>query len=241
MNWQNATLTLNDFVQLVQKGQAFSAHFQYGYRKSANFICADMIAADINSSWTIEQIFAEPFVKEKAAFLYTTASHTAEQQHIRVVFLLEQTIIKAKEWAHALAGLGRKLNADPSIKDAGRLFYGNSAGTFYVLNNTLPASDLHDLIEIGSHAHSFNLEQTLAAAAVSYRSSKRVGIDDMVQTAAGEPQSLRSLPRLASVRCPYHLDRNHSAFVVHSTNGTHGIHCMACGATFWTDSPTVRF
>jgi hypothetical protein len=169
--------------------------------------------------------------------LYTTVSHTPEQQHFRVVFLLEQTILKATEWAKALAGLGRKLNADPSIKDAGRLFYGNSAGTFYILNKTLPASGVHDLIEFGSQANPFHLEQTLDAAAVSFRSSKRLGIDDMVHTAAGGLKSLASLPRLASVRCPHHLDRNHSAFVVHSANGTHGIHCMACGATFWTDSP----
>ena len=236
-DWQNTSLTLDELIQSIQDGYAFSAQFRFGYRKTTNFICSDMIAADIDSSWTIEQILAEPFVKNNAAFLYTTASHTGEQQHFRIVFLLEQTILNAKEWAQALAGLGRKLNADPSVKDAGRLFYGNSAAAFYILNNTLSASDVQDLIEIGSHPNPASLEQTLAAAAVSFRSSKRIGIDDMVQTAAGELKSLRSLPRLASVRCPYHLDRNHSAFVVHSANGSHGVHCMACGVTFWTDSP----
>ena len=195
-----------------------------------------MIAADIDSSWTIEQILAEPFVKDNAALLYTTASHTAEQQHFRVVFLLEQTILNAKEWAQALAGLGRKLNADRSIKDAGRFSMATPLH-FHILNNTLSASDVHDLIEIGRQPNPANLEQTLAAAAVSFRSSKRMGIDDIVQTAAGELKSLRSLPRLASVKCPFHLDRNHSAFVVHSSNGSHGVHCMACGVTFWTDSP----
>ena len=64
------------------------------------------------------------------------------------------------------------------------------------------------------------------------------GVTIASEFTAGELKSLAALPRLASVRCPYHLDRNHSAFVVHSANGTHGIHCMACGATFWTDSPS---
>jgi hypothetical protein len=235
-NWQNETLTTEQLIAHINQGHAFSAQFDHAYRKTQNFICSNMIAADIDNTWTIEQILAEPFVKDNAAFLYTTVSHTEEQPHFRIVFLLEQTIVTAKEWAQALAGLGRKLNGDPSIKDAARLFYGNSAATFHVFNNTLPTRDVSELIEIGRQPSPARLDQSFPANA-SIRSTKRLNLDAEIQTAAGERRALRSLPRFTSVNCPYHLDRNHSAFVVKSATGHPGVHCMACNATFWSDNP----
>jgi FkbM family methyltransferase len=105
-------------VRKIGLGHAFSAHFKDGYRKTPNFICSDVIAADIDRDWTIEEMLEADFIRENAAFLYTTASHTPERHRVRVVFLVERTITAATEWAEALAGLGQKLNADPSIKDA---------------------------------------------------------------------------------------------------------------------------
>lgn len=235
-NWQNQSLTLDQLVESIKRGHAFSAHFKDGYRKTQNFICSDMIAADVDKAWTIDEMLAQSFVRDNAAFLYTTATHTPEAHRFRIVFLLERTMIDAKEWAHALAGLGRKLNADPTIKDSGRLFYGNSEANVYLLNKTLSDGALDELIEMGRQPSSARRDQALGSA-VSYRSSKRLRFEEMIETAEGEQRSLRSLPRHTSVKCAYHIDRHHSAFVVRSANGHPGVHCMVCRATFWADDP----
>jgi Origin of replication binding protein len=234
-NWKNEELTPDELMRKIGLGHAFSAHFKDGYRKTTNFICSDVIAADIDHDWTIEELLGADFIREHAAFLYTTASHSPERHRVRVVFLVEKTITAATEWAEALAGLGQKLNADPSIKDAGRLFYGNPGATFHVLNRTLPASTLDELIRSGRIRKQSRLDPSSPTA--SLRSPSRINLDDEVRTASGELRSLKVLPRGTSVHCPHHLDRHHSAFVVRSATGDPGIHCMSCDMTFWAGDP----
>ena len=50
----------------------------------------------------------------------------------------------------------------------------------------------------------------------------------------GTLADLSSLTANTSVACPHHSDEHPSAFIVRSSQGFNGVHCMACNATFWT-------
>ncbi len=50
--WCEVEITLDDLVAAVTvEGWAYSAQFKDRYRKAANFLCCDFIAADIDHGW----------------------------------------------------------------------------------------------------------------------------------------------------------------------------------------------
>ncbi len=81
--WENESVTSTQLIESIRAGCAFSAHFKDGYRKSTNFICSDVVAADVDGNFTIDEACRLPFVQEHAAFLYTTPSHTEERHRFR--------------------------------------------------------------------------------------------------------------------------------------------------------------
>ena len=139
--WQNLELTPEEFVKHIKQGHAFSAHFRESYRKTDNFICSSVIAADVDGTMTIEEALRQPFITEYASFIYTTASHQESEHRFRVVFLLEQAIARSADWADCLFGLAIKLGSDVSIKDSGRLFYGNREAVVETIGHTLSISE----------------------------------------------------------------------------------------------------
>ena len=87
-NWQNLDLTADELAQHIKLGHAFSAHFRESHRKTQNFICSGFAAADIDGTLSIDEALEFSFVRDFAAILYTTPSHTNEKNRFRVVFLL---------------------------------------------------------------------------------------------------------------------------------------------------------
>lgn len=149
-DWIHGEITRDELISHIVAGRAISAHYEHEYRKTDNFICCDFIAADIDATMTLEEAQANPFVRDYASFIYTTPSHSDEFHRFRIVFLLEETITEAKDWANCLAGLGLKLDSDKSVKDAGRLFYGSKDATIIDIGNTLSGAEAKLLIELGA-------------------------------------------------------------------------------------------
>ena len=235
INWQNLYLTRDEFLKHIKNGHAFSAHFNENYRKTHNFICSDFIAADIDGNFTIQEAMEFRFIKDYASFLYTTPSHSNERHRFRVVFLLEDTIIKSESWSNCLLGLAIKLGSDQSIKDAGRMFYGNSKAKIQKFGNILAKSIVEDLISIGKDSRSRRSNQFIAS--FPRQSSVFIDGNQLVKTSSGKCISFKELENKTSVICPFHLDTHHSAFVVKSFKGSTGIHCMVCNSTYWETEP----
>ncbi|MBS7803166.1 hypothetical protein KIH24_01120 [Rhizobiales bacterium TNE-4] len=227
-------LTISEFINHVRRGYAFTAHFEDGYRRTENFVCSDFIAADIDSGLTVQEALGSPFIQDFATFLYTTPSHSEDYPRFRIVFVLEETITDANDWKNALLGLAVMLESDQSIKDAGRLFFGSKGCQVFKVGKTLPKDEVTKLIKAGKDAR---VRTSSANKNVPITSSQKIDPDGLVELSNGRLVPLQQLTNTTSVKCPFHLDRRSSAFVVRSSTGTLGIHCMTCRTSFWCDAP----
>lgn len=230
--WIPSQVTLDELMAHVRSGFSFSAHYESEYRKSANFICADVLAADFDGTMTWKEALADDYISQYAAFLYTTPSHTDQSNRFRAVFLLEDTITSAKDWADCLFGLAIHLDADRSIKDAGRMFFGSPGCQIVQIGKKLPPSEVTKLINLGRLERSRSRHPATAGAAITAASKLKKG--QVIQLRDGRSGFLSDLPVNTSVCCPFHADEHPSAFVLKSSKGTKGIHCMACNATYWS-------
>ena len=230
-DWLTGEVTRADFIEHVRSGYAFSAHYKESYRTTENFICSDVVAADIDGALTIDEALAMPFVMDFASFIYTTPSHTEDIHRFRVVFMLDHTITKAKEWSDCLLGIALKLGGDRSIRDAGRLFYGSSNCELFDLGKTLPSNIVKDLIALGRDEK--RKGRRTGAVTLPVRSKSKLSADVAIRVRNGNYAPLETLCANESVHCPVHADTKASAFVVESRNGSKGIHCRSCVMTFW--------
>ena len=233
-NWVASQVSLDELIEHVREGYGFTAQFRDGYRKTANFICADVVAADFDGTMSLEEAQSSPFISQFAACLYTTPSHTAEKHRFRAVFLLEETITEPQDWADCLFGLAVRLGSDRSIKDAGRMFFGSLDCQVTRLDQRLPADEVQKLIALAHDERSRSSHPATSRAAIT--STLKLGADQLVRLRNGNVAELRSLSPSTSVSCPYHANEHPSAFVVRSFRGGNGIHCMACNTTFWADA-----
>jgi hypothetical protein len=232
--WKPSEVTEANLITHIRQGFAFTAQFRDGYRRTANFICSDFVAADFDDTLTLEEAQASPFIQQHCAFLYTTPSHTTEHHRFRAVFLLDDTITEAKVWADCLYGLAIRLGSDRSIKDAGRMFFGSLDAEVIEIGGRLPVAEVDKLVTLAQDERSRSRHPSASGAAIS--SSLKLGSDQLVRLKNGTMAELGTVAPHTSVACPYHADEHPSAFVVRSNQGAHGIHCMACNATFWTHS-----
>jgi hypothetical protein len=239
-NWVPSEVTQPELIAHVQQGYAISAHFKNNYRKTANFICSDVVAADIDDRMTLDEALALPFVQQNASFIYTTPSHTEAEHRFRIVFLLEETITKAEDWANCLLGLAIKLDGDRAIKDAGRIISGNPNAKIINLGKFLPQSEAAQLILVGQDARGRPNDKSLTYVAIT--SSMRIAPNQMVEMGNGRLFPFDMVEPGTSLCCPFHADKHPSAHVVRSHRGSTGIHCMSCNTTFWTeDEPEYDF
>jgi hypothetical protein len=232
--WKPSEVTEANLIAHIRQGFAFTAQFRDGYRKTANFICSDFVAADFDDTLTLEEAKASPFIQQHCAFLYTTPSHTADHHRFRAVFLLDDTITEAKVWADCLYGLAIRLGSDRSIKDAGRMFFGSLDAEMIEIGGRLPVAEVDKLVTLAQDERSRSRHPSAAGAAIS--SSLKLRSDQLVRLNNGTMAELGTVAPYTSVACPYHADEHPSAFVVRSNQRANGIHCMACNATFWTRS-----
>jgi hypothetical protein len=74
---------------------------------------------------SIESILDDEYIKENAAFLYTTFSHSAGWDKFRVCFILDKPVMNHEAITAIYESLfARFPNADSAVKDAARIFYG---------------------------------------------------------------------------------------------------------------------
>lgn len=232
-DWHPSEITQAELIEHVGQGHAFTAHYKNARRKTMNFICSDFIAADIDCGVTLEEALALPFVQQHASFIYTTPSHTETEHRFRIVFLLEDTITIADDWANALLGLAIKLRSDRAIKDAGRMFYGSTTARVFDLGKLLPADEVMNLISVGMAERARKGDKWVSSYALT--AAQRINPRLVVAMEAGVPIPLEEAKQGTSVHCPFHEDKRASAHIVRSLRGTNGIHCMACDRTFWPE------
>jgi hypothetical protein len=230
--WESQELTVAELIQHVTDGHAFAPQYKDGRRKGERFLAAGFLAADFDGTLKINEARDHAFINGNAALIYTTASHTDAEHRLRIVFALERSILAAQDWADANLALAFHLGADLSIGDKARCFFGSSKASTWRYDNVMPHEVLDDLIESGKELR--NVQSSKQAI----NSSKRIKGETPLMLPAGDTAFLGDLEPGTTVHCPHHDDRHASAFVVPSwTRGGLGIHCRACGLTYWELEP----
>ncbi len=241
--YENVDLDQDQLAESINQGFAFCAQHKNKHRKSANFICSDFIAVDIDYGLTIEEAVANPFVTSYCSILYTTPSHTNKDHRFRILFELENSITSSETMKNAYRGIIKKFGGDPSCKDACRQFYGSKNSNPSVFHKTMPEHILNEIISLGSESKSQKdmIESEYGSGKVSVVSNKRLDDDIQVKTTDGELHRLIDLPPQTSIHCPVHFDKKPSAFTLLSKEGVTGVHCVVCASTFFTSSYIPRY
>lgn len=228
--WVSHQLTEAEIGQLIRRGRPLAPQYRDGRRRTANFVCAGFLAADVDRGTTLDEARKHPFVQHHASLIHTTVSHTAEHHRFRIFFLLHEPILNAADWADAQLGIALKMGSDRTVADGGRLFFGARNATVFRIGKTTPPVVLADLIARGRDARASRHPGGKLLPVVSVR---RITGPELVRVAGGGHIRFDELTVNTRVHCPHHDDHDPSAFAVSSRIGQTGIHCSACNVTFW--------
>ena len=222
--------TIENLAQVIcEEGWAFSYRFQNSRRNKQNFISADFVCVDVDGGMELAEAQNSEFVKKYCSFIYTTPSHTMEQNRFRLVFILPETITEGCEITAISRSLARRFNGDMASTDAARLFYG-SRGCFYqVFERNLTREVVDQLIQDGKYVH--QSDSILNNNTTTTRSMLRLDKDMVIIDCNNQELLLKDVDRNTSIYCPFHEDKNPSAFVSKNKNGHTYIHCKSCNAT----------
>jgi hypothetical protein len=145
--FSNFTIPVQKFKEAIGRGHAYTAQHK-GYRKAEEFLCGQHVGLDFDTGdhlSSIEGLFQDDFIQENAALIHTTASHKESAPKARVIFILERPIYSVKKYALVTEAFAEtyKTNgsADPSCKDAVRLFFGAEGCEILDLGNVLTMRD----------------------------------------------------------------------------------------------------
>lgn len=149
-SFENMELDLWEFAHAVYMGHPFTTWHKNRWRDNRNYLLGQHIGLDFDSGderSSIDYLSRDPFVDKFASLIYTTPSHTENAPKARVVFLLDQPIRQAQNYALAAAALLWIFGtADRQCKDPARFFYGSKDCDLKLNENVLPVSVVKDLV-----------------------------------------------------------------------------------------------
>lgn len=227
--WVNEEVSIPALILAIQKGWAFTTQHK-SPRRSDNFDAADLACVDIDDGLRLEEVLDHPLVREHGLFVYTTFNHTSDKHRIRAVFDLSRTVTKGKEIRAITRALTRRLQGDATTIDPTRICFGNTNAEVHVIGRQVTPELLDELIADGSGRAKPGLG---SRPAETTRSVLTLRAGEPLRLSDGSTACLANLPRGTRLHCPYHDDRNASAFVTQSQRGTKGVVCSACAKTFW--------
>lgn len=227
-------ITPDQLADHVSRGHAFSFQFAEAYRKSENFLCSDIIAADIDDGMTLDEAMTDPFILDNACLLYTTASHTPEDHRFRLIFQLPHTVTDPEVLRALLRGLVRKFPADKANTDPARQFYGSKGCQTHLFGKVLREDGYDELLKLGHDPQNQSDRQDNKNGSAGSRSVISLEADSEVRTARGEWIRLADMEGSKPIYCPFHHDKKPSAHtIVSRSTGAIGVHCSSCQMSFW--------
>jgi len=157
--FQNVQIENVKLLDAIYYGHAITTQHKNNWRTAENYLAGQHIGLDFDnedSTCTLSALANDKFISKYAALIHTTISHTPEKPRARVVFLLDEPIMQAKNYALAATALLWLFGtADRQCKDAVRFFYGAPECDFDYLDNVLPLETVKKLIskyqESGTH------------------------------------------------------------------------------------------
>lgn len=150
-SFDNMELNTNDIIDDIYEGKAITTWHKNNWRTSENYICGQHIGLDFDTEddkSRLSSLKNDKFISKYAAFIHTTISHKPESPRARVIFLLDEPIMQAQNYALAATSLLWLFGtADRQCKDAVRFFYGSPNCEIEILANRLPVEVIKKLIK----------------------------------------------------------------------------------------------
>jgi hypothetical protein len=150
--WEPVELSEQELAASIRCGHPYAPQYHGGHRKTANFIRSGFLAADVDRDLKLEDAKDHAFVRHHAALIHTTASHTPEHHRLRIIFLLDEPVLSARDWADAQLGIALTMGSDRAVSDGARMFFGNTKAIIYNIGRTVPPKVVADLIARGRDA-----------------------------------------------------------------------------------------
>lgn len=249
--WNTVDYSVEELAEHVKQGYAFSYAYSGSERNTDDFLQADYLMVDIDfkSEWTsltLKSALETDFVRSFAGLVYTTASHTDDKHHFRLIFPLEEPIFDAGTLKLATNGLIRKFGGDRACTDAARVSFGNTDAKTWIIGNQLPNEEVKKLLDQGNDfaaiaAAKIKNEDGRDRSGQTIQSNVTLSPNQLLSTASGGTVTLKHARRTTQVHCPVHIDKNPSAFVVRGATGGVGVRCHACSCTYWADRAETAF
>jgi hypothetical protein len=147
-SFENVELETGQIVQSLYDGFPVTTCHGNNWRVTTNYICGQHLGLDFDGGGiTLDSLMRDKFIIKYGAFVYTTMSHTEEAPRCRAMFLLDQPIMQAANYAMAASSLLWMYGAaDKSCKDAARFWYGSPGCQFEYIDNVLPLDVVRHLI-----------------------------------------------------------------------------------------------
>lgn len=234
-DWTNIELSIEDFIKLIQNGWAYCPQLT-GTRKKENYLLSNIVSIDIDSGHSINEILEEDFIKKHLSILYTTTNHTIDDHRFRLMFICDEDIDDPELQTRLNQALTYKFNGDRSSTDPARLFFGNTESNPMTFSGMLSKDIIHELIELAKIPPS---DPLFNQKGISTYSKFNLDPSYVVKDENGFSFSLKDIKDKVSIYCPFHYDKNPSAFVKREANKPAFLHCVKCKQTWWEKSPLL--
>jgi len=235
IGFENAELTMKEIAEVIDLGCAISYQYIDGKRKTENFICTDFLAVDIDHGIKIQDMEKNSIFKKYCSMIYVTPSHTPDEHRYRLFFKLPRTITKVAEVKLASYSLTKRLSGDLVATDGARIFYGSRGSNPRIYNRGITNEYLEELIQDGKVQKAS--ESIAFDGSTTSRSALELELSRTVIKHDGTEITLESVKNYKKntvpIFCPFHNDKNPSAFVSRSSNGTMYIYCASCRSTWY--------
>lgn len=229
--FRSVEFSIEELSEVINMGMAISYQYTDEIRKAGNFQATDFLAVDVDSGLTITEALAFPVVKDYCSLFYTTPSHTPDRPRFRLIFSLPRTITEVGELVAAAKSLTKRLGGDIAATDGARIFYGSSQSSPAVYDKSISIEFLAELITDGKLSPSS--ESVAYKGSTANRSDLQLEPNFIIKSSIGEYIEVRKVETNLSIYCPFHDDRNPSAFTSRTPKKSIYIHCPKCQTTWW--------
>lgn len=217
---------LTENLEKTLKNKNFSfICWENNHRKSEKFVSAHGFVVDIDNGQTIDEAIE---VLDKHSLNYaiiTSRSHSDKKNKFHILIPFSRPVT-----ADEYKIIGNKISSelfpstDKATLDLARFMFGSPETAIYKSN-----FDRNDL----------NIDNFMKVYKEQIEKEAKVSNDEWDETTElikqnGERVFAKDITAKTAIKCPFHNDKNASAFVEYSSKSkNHFIHCSTCGKTFW--------
>lgn len=146
IRFESKTVNVEEFVQLIEEGYAYTSLMKDNWRSGNNFICTNLITFDIDHSTTtmddcIEQLELKPTVA------YTSSRNGLEEYGFgyRLVYLVDEEICTLVEYEDLSKGLSEQLkleSVDNRSYKGDQMWFGCKDCSVYISNEKIKKENI---------------------------------------------------------------------------------------------------